>query len=250
MDAFDPAVYGDSVAEIYDERLSETQRETNLTVDFLAPLAAELGGPVLELGIGTGRVAIPLAERGFTVHGIDASPKMLEKLRTKPGAERIEATLGDFSDLSALHASYGLIFLVFNTLFALTTQEAQIRCFASVAERLRPGGKFVVHAFVPDPVRLAQRQYIEIRSVDVDSVRLNLSRYDPTIQKISMVHLVIDARGTHLYPVPMRYAYPAEIDLMARLAGLVLRERWSSYTREPFAADSRLHLSIYERPAL
>ncbi len=139
--------------------------------------------------------------------------------------------------------------MVFNTLFALTTQDAQIRCFASVAEHLTPGGRFVLSGFVPDPVRLARRQYIDVRTVGVDSVRVNLSRYNPAAQTVSMMHLVIDGAGTHLYPVPMRYAYPSELDLMARLAGLALRERWSSWTRGPFEETSELHVSVYERSA-
>jgi SAM-dependent methyltransferase len=210
-------------------------------VEFLSDLAGT--GPVLELGIGTGRVALPLARRGHEVHGIDASEAMVEKLRAKTG--EIPVIIGDFAELD-VGGEFHLVYVVFNTFFALLSQEDQVRCFSNVARRLREGGVFVIEAFVPDMTRWDQDQRVEALGVENDSVILGVSRHDPVGQRVSSNHLVVSEMGVKMYPVRLRYAWPSELDLMARLAGLRLRERWGGWRREPFTASSVKHVSVYE----
>jgi SAM-dependent methyltransferase len=243
MDDYRPATYGDRIADVYDE----WQRggfDTDACVEFLAGLAGP--GPVLELGVGTGRVALPLAARGLEVHGIDASAAMVERLHAKPGGDAVRVTIGDFAEVP-VDGSYPLVFVVFNTLFCLLTQDDQVRCFARVAERLAGGGAFVVEAFVPDPALLARPQEVTADHVGLDAVALTATRRDPLGQRIDAQHMVLGPDGVRLYPVALRYAWPAELDLMARLAGLRLRERWAGWRRQPFTADSGSHVSVYER---
>ncbi len=155
-------------------------------------------------------------------------------------------TIGDFADVP-VKESYPLIFAVFNTFFVLTSQAAQVRCFARVAQRLSNKGVFVIEAFVPDPARYSGGQNVSVPRVDDGVVHLNASRHDPVSQRISTQHVVLEEGEVHLYPIELRYAWPSELDLMARLAGLRLRERWGGWNREPFTAVTRNHLSIYER---
>jgi SAM-dependent methyltransferase len=216
------------------------------TVDILASLAGS--GPVLELGIGTGRVAIPLAARGLDVHGIDASPAMVELMRVKPGGGGIGVTFGEFADV-AVERSFSLVFVVFNTFFALRSQDDQVRCFANVARRLEPGGRFLLEGFVPDVARFDRGQRLHVVDLDVDRVRLDVSRHRPVEQRVDSQHVVITNHGVRLVPVALRYAWPAELDLMARLAGFRLRHRWGGWHREAFDDDSQKHVSVYERPA-
>jgi SAM-dependent methyltransferase len=214
---------------------------------FLAELAG--AGRALELGIGTGRVALPLSERGVEVHGIDASESMMEKLRSKPGGERIPVTLKDFADAD-VEGAFSLVFVVFNTFFALVNQEDQLRCFRAVSERLTPDGVFVLEAFVPDLARFGRyHQRVEAGDLSLDRVRLEVARHDPVTQRIDGQHVVISEKETKLYPVHLRYAWPSELDLMARLAGLRLRERWGSWRRDPFNESSERHISVYGRAA-
>ena len=201
---------------------------------------------MLELAIGTGRLALPLVERGLEVHGIDASERMVEKLRAKPGGDAIPVTMGDFADVG-VEGEYRLIFIAFNTLFALLTQDDQLRCFANAAEHLMDDGLFVVEAFRPDLGRFDRGQRTNVFRVDAEQVMLDASRHDPLEQRVDSQHVVITEAGTKLYPVSIRYAFPSELDLMARLAGLELRERWGSWKREPFTADSNRHVSVYAR---
>ncbi len=201
---------------------------------------------MLELAIGTGRLALPLVERGLEVHGIDASERMVEKLRAKPGGDAIPVTMGDFADVG-VEGEYRLIFIAFNTLFALLTQDDQLRCFANAAEHLTDDGLFVVEAFRPDLGRFDRGQRTNVFRVDAEQVMLDASRHDPLEQRVDSQHIVITEAGTKLYPVSIRYAFPSELDLMARLAGLELRERWGSWKREPFTADSNRHVSVYAR---
>jgi SAM-dependent methyltransferase len=244
MEGYEAATYGDRVADIYD-RLFEGLPDTGDCVERLAELAG--AGPALELGIGTGRVALPLAARGVEVHGIDASAAMVERLRAKPGGQAIPVTIGDFADL-AVDGSYPLVYVVLNTFFALLTQDDQVRCFARVAERLTPGGAFVVEVFVPDPVRHARGQSVTVRHLELDLVRLDLTVHDPVGQRVDFQNLLLGPDGVRLQPGVVRYAWPAELDLMGRLAGLRLRERWGGWRREPFTAASERHVSVYERP--
>ncbi|HYY77790.1 MAG TPA: class I SAM-dependent methyltransferase [Actinomycetes bacterium] len=243
MEGYRPETYGDRIADVYDQWYGDRPGLDDC-VELLAALAGP--GPVLELGIGTGRVALPLAARGQRVHGVDASEAMVARLRAKPGGEAVQVTVGDLGEVPA-EGPFSLVFVVFNTFFCLLTQDDQVRCFARVAERLAPGGAFVVEAFVPDPRRLAQLQELTVDQVGADRVVLSATRRDPVGQRIDSQHLVLGADGIRMQPVAIRYAWPAELDLMARLAGLRLRDRWAGWRREPFSADSSAHVSVYER---
>lgn len=242
MDAYGPETYGDRIADVYDNLY--TSLDTAGAVETLAELTA--GDPVLELAIGTGRLALPLAQRGIEVHGIDASEAMVAKLREKPGGAGIPVTIGDFADV-AVDGSYSLVFVAFNTLFALLTQEEQLRCFANVAAHLAEGGVFVVEVFFPDLSRFDRGQRVQATTVDTDEVMIDASRHDPVAQRVDSSHIVITEAGIRLYPVHVRYAFPSELDLMAKLAGLELRERWGGWNREPFTAASQRHVSVYGR---
>ena len=241
MTDYDPATYGDRIAEVYDEWFA-VPSDTEATVAFLSDLAGP--GPVLELGIGTGRVALPLAHRGHEVHSIDASEAMVEKLRARTG--EIPVTIGDFAELD-IEGGFSLVYVVFNTFFALLTQEDQVRCFSSVARRLREGGVFVIEAFVPDLGRFEQDQTFRTSQVGADHVILEASTHDPVGQRIYAQSISLSEKGAKFYPVRLRYAWPSELDLMARLAGLRLRERWGGWQREPFTPSSVRHVSVYAR---
>ncbi len=243
MDEYGPSTYGDRIAEAYDEWHGLPQ-DTDETVEFLAGLA--VGGPVLELAIGTGRIALPLAARGIQVHGIDASEAMLATLRSKPGGADIPVTMGNFADVG-VEGRYSLVFVVFNTFWALLTQDDQVRCFRNVSGRLADDGAFVIEAFVPDPSRFDRGQRMHANQVDVDRLIFDASMHDAVNQRVDSMHVVLEEGGTRMYPVRIRYAWPSELDLMARLAGLRLRERWGGWKREPFTAASGKHVSVYER---
>src|SRR5262245_33242798 len=244
MKGYGPATYGDRIADVYDDWYAEAGfLDTEETVDVLAELAGT--GPALELAIGTGRVALPLATRGLEVHGIDASERMVAKLREKPGGDRIPITFGDFAEVP-VDGSYSLIYVVFNTLFALGSQEEQVRCFENVAAHLTPDGVFVLDAFVPDPARFAGGR-VSVSRVEDDLVHLDVTKLDPVEQRSESQHVVLTPEGARFYPVNVRWAYPPELDLMARLAGLRLRERWGSWKRDPFTAESGRHVSVYAR---
>ena len=243
MKNYDARTYGDRIAEAYD-RLYAERDDSEPAAALLSELAGR--GRALELGVGTGRIALPLSARGVEVHGIDASEAMLRKLREKPGGDAIRVTLDDFADFR-LDARFDLIYVVFNTLFALADQEAQIRCFQRVAEHLEPGGAFLVEAFVPDPTRFVRGQHVGLTAMDADAVALDLSLHDAAKQTVSSQHLLVGESGTRLYPVFLRYAWPSELDLMGRLAGLRLRDRWSGWDGAPFTSESGSHVSVYER---
>ena len=238
----DSASYGDRVAAVYDTwyKLGDAEAEAALLADLAD------GGRVLELGIGTGRIALPLAAKGVEVHGIDASTKIVDQMRAKPGGASIPVTIGDMADVP-VDGEFSLIFVVFNTLFMLTTQEAQVRCVRNVAAHLTSGGRFVVHAFVPDTSRYSQDQALSVRDVGAASVRLDASIYDPQEQQVTSTQIRIAEDGIQLVHAKLRFAYPPELDLMAQLAGLSLEHRWGSFAREPFTADSAFHVSIYRK---
>ena len=245
MEEFLESTYGDRIAEVYDEmyaHLGSPERVVPM-VDMLAELAKS--GPALELGIGTGRIALPLAARGVEVHGIDSSEAMVEKLRHKPGGEAIPVTMGDFVEFD-LGQRYSLVYVVFNTFFAPLTQEDQVRCFMNVARHLTDGGFFVIEAFVPDVARFVGGQCIRADVVNTDTVSIDVSRHDPAAQMVTSSHVYIAEKGVRLYPVKLRYAWPAELDLMARLAGMGLRDRTSDWKGSPFTASSTNHVSVYE----
>jgi SAM-dependent methyltransferase len=242
MKSYEAKTYGDRIADVYDGLYSGL--DTDGAVETLAALAGS--GPVLELGIGTGRLALPLAESGLEVHGVDASEAMVQKLREKPGGDSIRVTMGDFADID-VDSQFSLIFIAFNTLFGLLTQEDQLRCFANAAAHLADGGVFVVEAFVPDLARFDRGQRVNVNFVEADRVMIDASRHDPMEQRVDSSHVVITESGTRLYPVSIRYAFPAELDLMARLAGLELSDRWGGWRRQSFDAESPRHVSVYGR---
>jgi SAM-dependent methyltransferase len=233
----DPSFFGEQWADVYDGEPAQQLPE----VDFLAGLAT---GRVLELAIGTGRVGLPLAQTGVSVEGIEASQAMVDKLRAKPGGDTIQVTIGDMADV-AVDGPYQMVFLVFNTLFNLITQQRQVDCFANVARVLEPGGVFVLECFLPDPA--AYDRGVRTDDVDEESVDFTLTKHDPVLQRIAMQHITVDAQGFHLGPTLLRYAWPSELDLMAQLAGLRLRERYGDWARRPFDKTSRSHVSVYER---
>lgn len=240
---YDASTYGERIAEVYDD-WPRLPTNTGPAVEFLAAVAGP--GPVLELGIGTGRIALPLLERGFSVHGIDASPAMVARLRAKPGGDRIPVVMGNFADM-AIEGRFSLIFVAFNTFFGLLSQDEQLRGFAGIAEHLTDDGVFVIEAFVPDLTRFDHGQRVGATEVNTDAVYLETSVHDPVAQRIRSQQVVVTERGVRLYPVEVRYAWPSELDLMARLAGLRLRERWGGWSRERFSASSGAHVSVYAR---
>jgi SAM-dependent methyltransferase len=235
--------FGEETAATYDR--VDARDDTMATVDLLEELAR--GGPALELAVGTGRVALPLAARGIRVDGIDLSPEMIARLRAKPGGDQIEVALGDFADVP-VSGQYRLIFLVFNTLFNLLTQDDQVRCFENVAAHLTTDGLFVIEAFTPTFLtRLRDNQYVDAEYISVDEVRLDVGRHDAVNQLLDESHLIFSGGSVQLFPIVSRYAWPSELDLMARIAGLRLKERWSGWNREPFTAASSSHVSLYGR---
>jgi SAM-dependent methyltransferase len=240
------ASFDQAAADSYDE---QPRGDEASAVEFLAELAD--GQPALELAIGTGRIAIPLTAKGIRVDGIDFSEPMVAKLKAKlkakPGADRIDVTIGNFADV-ATENRYRLVYLVFNTLFNLLSQDEQVRCFSNVARCLTDDGVFVIEAFTPGYLyRLRDNQYVNAEDVQGRQVTLDVGRHDPVSQTLVESHLVFSERGVQLAPIVTRYAWPAELDLMARIAGLRLRERWADWRRSPFTADSRLHVSVYGR---
>jgi SAM-dependent methyltransferase len=244
MEGYGPETYGDRIAGVYDTFHEEIGLDTEGAVESLAELAGD--GPVLELAIGTGRLALPLAERGLEVHGIDASEEMVAKLREKPGGDRIPVTIGDFADV-AVDGTYSLVFVAFNTFYALATQDDQLRCFANTAARLAEGGVFVLEAFVPDLARFDRDQRLQTSSISATEVVLDASKHDRAAQTITSMHLVVGEQGTTLYPIHMRYAFPSELDLMGKVAGLELKHRWGDWKRSEFTRRSGQHVSVYGR---
>jgi SAM-dependent methyltransferase len=243
MHDHDPSLYGERIADIYDT-LHPRPPDAAAAADFLAALAP--GGRALELGIGTGRVALPLAERGLLVHGIDASAAMLDRLAAKPGAGALRACLGDFTDLSR-EGSFDLVYVVLSTFFMLPTQEAQIRCFAEVAAHLSPGGTFVIQVFQSGLDALIRREALQVSVVTEDRVTLEAGRHDALEQTIVMQRVVITTGGVRLYPLTLRYARAPELDLMARLAGLRVRSRVGDWDGRGFTVDSPWNLTVYEQ---
>jgi SAM-dependent methyltransferase len=243
MDNYGPSTYGDRIAAVYDQ-LYGHMGDVAAVVDLLAELAEK--GRALELGIGTGRVALPLAAAGVAVEGIDASAAMVEKLREKPGGAAIPVSLGTFADV-AVEGTFRLIYVPFTTLFALPSQEEQIRCLRNVAAHLDDGGWFVMDAWVPDPTRYRNHQALAVNQVTADQVVLDATRHDPVTQTVTSSHIVLTEAGLRLYPVFARYAWPAELDAMALVAGLALVDRYADYDRRPFDASSPRHVSLYRR---
>jgi SAM-dependent methyltransferase len=240
-----PKIYFDErIAEGYDAASEEMFEPAvvDATVSFLADLAGE--GGALELGIGTGRIALPLSQRGVRVHGIDLSPAMVERLKAKPGADHIGVTIGDFAT-TKVDGTFRLAYLVYNTIMNLTTQDEQVACFRNVAEHLEPGGRFVIEVGVPALQRLPPGE--TVRAFTVSPTRLGFDEYDIAAQGLVSHHYwVVDGR-LDVFSMPFRYVWPSELDLMARLAGMVVSERWSGWDREPFTSESTTHVSVWEK---
>ena len=240
----DPAAYGDKVAEIYDELCRDVSQAA---IETLASLAGP-NGRALELGIGTGRMALPLAAKGIEVHGIDASSLMISKLRQKPGGERILVTTEDFANVGSVKGGpFNLVFCVFNTFFALLTQEDQVNCFKGVSSLLTQHGVFLLEAFVPDVTRFTTHQPVLLGGFKEDEVQMEASRHDINTQRVSSRLIRIRDGQVRIYPIEIRYAWPSELDLMARLEGMELKERWSSWDRRRFGPGSGMHISVYQR---
>jgi len=237
----DPGLFGRLWAADYD---TGANPDPTAAVDFLAGLAD--GGPVLELAIGTGRVALPLAERGLVVEGVEASEEMVARMRAKPGGAGIPVVIGDMADVP-VPGPFRLVYLVFNTLFNLVDADRQADCFRNVARVLAPGGAFVVEAFVPDPADFDRDERLQVRSVTEDSVTLRVHRYDRIAQRFIRQTIIFDGEGVHLKPFAMRYCWPDQIDRMAASAGLRLAERYADWHRQPFEVDSKDHISVYRR---
>jgi len=239
MDDYQADTYGERIADVYDSWYAAYDEHC---IDLLAELAG--GGPALELGIGTGRIALPLRQRGIVVHGVDVSPAMVAKLRGKPGGDAIPVTMATFSDFT-VDVRFALVFIAFNTFFALVAQEEQIRCMQTAARHLAPGGRFVIEAFVPDLTRFVSGQTMRVIGIETAQVRIDASQLDLAAQRITSHQIVLTERGAQLYPVTLRYVWPSEMDLMARIAGLHLAERWGGWNRERFTARSENVISVY-----
>ncbi|MFG2030181.1 class I SAM-dependent DNA methyltransferase [Streptomyces sp. NPDC048825] len=237
--------FGEKVAAGYDESSADMFRPEAVdpAVDLLAGLAGD--GRALELGVGTGRIALPLARRGIPVHGIDMSRAMVARLRAKPGGDSVGVTIGDFAT-TRVEGTFAVAYLVFNTINNLTTQDAQVACFQNAAAHLRPGGCFVIEVGVPELRRLPPGQ--NAVPFHISPTQWAFDIYDVATQSMSSNYVtIVDGRAEHEY-YPFRYVWPSELDLMARLAGMRLRDRWEDWTRAPFTSESRRHVSVWEKP--
>ena len=245
MDGFDASTYGERFADVYDDWYGDVS-DVGATVEAVAQLAG--GGAVLELGVGTGRLAIPLAQRGLEVHGIDASPAMLERLAAKAGAAGVDvhAHHGDFADVDVTTpGGFAVVLVAFNTLFNLPDAAAQRRCLRGVAERLRPGGHLVVEAFVPEPDAASPGGAVTPTVIEPDRVVLQVTQSDPGAQTVTGSVVSITEEGIRLRPWRIRWATPAELDGMAAEAGLERAGRWADWDRRPFDGDSPRHVTLY-----
>jgi SAM-dependent methyltransferase len=246
-DAHDDGFFDERVAARYDESAAHefAPAVVDPVVAFLAELAGN--GRALELGVGTGRIALPLAQRGVQVHGIDLSESMVARLRAKPGGEDIGVTIGDFATTS-VEGEFSLAYLVFNTIGNLTTQEAQVACFRNVAAHLEPGGSFVIEVMVPQLRRVPPGERFHVFQASED--HWGIDEYDVARQGLISHHFErVDGR-VERSSMPFRYVWPSELDLMAHLAGMGLHERWGGWKREPFTSESDKHISVWEKPAV
>jgi SAM-dependent methyltransferase len=236
--------FGESVAARYDDSSADmfAPEAVDPAVDFLAGLAG--GGDALALGIGTGRIVLPLAARGVQVSGIDLSEAMVAQLREKPGGVAIPVTIGDFAT-SRVEGTFTLAYLVFNTISNLTSQDAQVACFENVSGHLDPGGRFVIEVEVPELRRLPPGE--TVRPFTISSTRLGFDEFDVASQGLLSHHYWLEDGTWRTVSMPFRYVWPSELDLMARIAGMTLVERWSGWRREPFTSESRKHVSVWQK---
>ena len=243
--AYDPGSYGRAVAADYDS-LYRAVPNTDDTVEALSELAG--GGPVLEMGIGTGRLALGLLAKGIAVAGIDGSVEMVAQLRAKPDGDRIPVVIGDFAD-ARVEGDFAVVVLALHTIFGLPTPERQIQCFENAARHLRSDGVFVVEARVLDPADFRRGHAIEPRFSDAEGIEIQVQRYDGVTQRVDVTNVHLSDAGVQINSYVNQYTTPREFDLMARIAGLRLRERWEDWRRAPFTAHSPQHISVYERAA-
>ena len=232
------AGYDAGVADMFDPAVVDP------AVDFLAELTGD--GAALELGIGTGRIALPLSRRGVRVHGIDLSEPMVAQLQAKPGSEQIGVTIGDFATIT-VDGTFRLVYLVYNAIENLTTQDEQVACFRNVAAHLEPGGCFVIEVEVPPLQRLPPGE--TVRAFRVTPTHLGFDEFEVAGQGLVSHHYLVADGRLEVVSQPFRYVWPSELDLMARIAGMTLRERWSGWTREAFTSESPTHVSVWEKTA-
>ncbi|HEY6795121.1 MAG TPA: class I SAM-dependent methyltransferase [Kineosporiaceae bacterium] len=238
--------YGEKIADDYDMTHPDGP-DAAAAADFLAQRAG--AGPALELGIGTGRVAIPLAARGVEVHGIDSSPRMIDKLKEKPGGDSITVCIGDMADVAAPGYGYAVVYITFNTFWYLLTQDDQIRCMRNAVQRLADGGVLVIEGSIPDPAIMAQGNAVTPFTLSATRVSFDVTVRDPLAQRIDRQNILVDESGIHLRPMSFRYIWLAEQDLMARLAGLGLSERYADWAGTPVTQRSRACISVYQKAA-
>jgi len=243
MDEFAPDTFGKLNAADYDA--TQDPGTTDQTVDFIHDLMGGQGR-ALELAIGTGRIGLPLAARGIEVSGIEGSPEMVDILRSKPGGADIPVVIGDMADV-AIDGPFDHVFLVFNTFFNLLSQDAQVRCMANVAKVLRPGGTFLVETFVPDLTEFTNHQRVHAKNLSRDGVWIDAATHDPVQQRFEYQRVRVSRDGFKLVPFMMRYAYPAEMDLMAQMAGMALRDRFGGWDKRKFDRDAKMHVSVYRK---
>jgi SAM-dependent methyltransferase len=241
----DPTAYGAGLAEDYDELYEHVAVEP--IVDLIARLIGD--GPALELGVGTGRLAIPLSRRGFEVDGIEGSKEMIDALRAKPDGSDLKVTQGDFSEVDGPGGPYSLAYITFNTIFALPGVDEQIRCFERVARQLRDGGRFVIEAFVLQPANFQNGRSVQARAMSEDRLELEISEYDPVSQQLNRVFVNVVGGDIRLHSANDAYASPRELDLMSRAAGLTLESRWADWERSRFDRHSTGHVSVYRKNA-
>jgi SAM-dependent methyltransferase len=236
--------FPEAIAAHYDDSTEErfTAEALAPEADFLAALAGD--GAALELGIGTGRIALPLAQRGVRVHGIDLSEAMVARLRAKPGGAELPVTIGDFATTKT-DGTFALVYLVFNTIMNVTTQDEQVACFQNAAAHLEPGGCFVIEVEIPDLQRLPPGE--TFRPFEVSPTHLGFDEYDVATQGQISHHYTLVEGTWEQVSMPFRYVWPAELDLLARIAGMTLRERWGGWSREPYTGESRRHISVWEK---
>lgn len=247
MEGLDASSYGENFADVYDQWYANIS-DVEATVAAVAELAA--GGPVLELGIGTGRLALPLAARGVEVSGVEASPAMVERLREKPGGAALPVVVGDFAEIDlGGPGTFAVVLAAYNTVFNLPSAAAQRRCFANVSRVLRPGGCLVIEAFVPSPEPDEPEARVTPSAIEADHVVLHVTRRLPGSQTVEGSMVSITEQGIRLRPWHIRYATPSQLDLMAEAAGLRLERRHAGWRKERFDADSSHHVSIYREPA-
>jgi len=244
VEGYDASTYGERFADVYDDWYADLG-EVDDCVKALIELAG--GGRVLELGVGTGRLAIPLTEAGVEVTGIDASPAMLQRLAAKPGGDRVEAILGDMAAPPLGDRHFAAAFVAYNTFFNLVDVEDQRRCLRAVADHLEAGGRVAIEAFVPDDDALDSGSRVEARTVTADKVVLSVSRSDRAAQELSGQYVDITEAGIRLRPWRIRWATPDQLDALAADAGLGLVERWAGWDRSPFGPDDDAHVSVYAR---